>query len=197
MPLDRQHIIFGCVFFLLVAAIVYRVMNPFVQPRVTTLTFTGKTQADRAMVSKSIPGDGQNKTHPVISQFVNRAKRSGQVHQDLFVKFQPPRPASDGAAGTGDAAVETAGPPPAPAAEQDPVAKFRKYITSYKIYGSYEGEDGKAVFLSKDKLVLVAKEGDRLDGKYVIDDIGDAHIRFFLPDLDRPVTVDRGEFDDE
>jgi hypothetical protein len=195
MQVDRQQILFGCVFVLLMAAIAYRVMHPFVQPRVDSLTFTGKKHTGGPIVNKAIKSEAQDLQDPVISQFVNKAKFSGKVYQDLFSIYQPVQPAVEKPQPAEQSMNETE--QNISAVEKDPAAAFRKYITSYKIYGSYEGEDGKAVFLSKDKLVLVAKEGDRLDGKYVIDDIGDAHIRFFLPDLDRPVTVDRGEFDDE
>jgi hypothetical protein len=195
MQVDRQQIIFGCVFVLLIAAIAYRAMHPFVQPRVDSLTFTGKKHTGGPIVNKSIKSETQDIQDPVVSQFVNKAKFSGNVHQDLFSIYQPVQPAVEKPQPTGQTANE-AGQNTA-VVQKDPVADFRKYITSYKIYGSYEGEDGKAVFLSKDKLVLVAKEGDRLDGKYVIDEIGDAHIRFFLPGRDRPVTVHRKEFDDE
>ena len=80
---------------------------------------------------------------------------------------------------------------------EDPVADIREYLTSYKLYGNYEGENGKGVFLAKNKLVLVANQGDRLDGKYVIDEINDSYIQFSIPELNRSIRIEQGAFDNE
>jgi len=205
MKVNKQQTMFISVFVLLVAAITYRVMNPFVQPRVDTLTFTGNTAGKAGVVTRSVQngtgaeeGDGagaENIQDPVVRQFVNKPDFSGQTHQNLFMQYQPPRPAAQK---TAQAAQKKAEETPQPSdVMEDPVADIREYLTSYKIYGNYEGENGKGVFLSKNKLVLVAKQGDRLDGKYVIEEISDSYIQFSLPELNRSIRIDKGAFDNE
>ena len=188
MKVTKQQAMFISALVLLAATIAYRVMNPFVQPRVDTLTFTGNTPGKAGVVTRSIQkdaGDGiiQDK---VVSQFVNKPEFSGQTHQDLFIHYQPPVPAAQK---TAEKIQQTSD------VTEDPVADIREYLTSYKLYGNYEGENGKGVFLAKNKLVLVAKQGDRLDGKYVIDEINDSYIQFFIPELNRSIRIEKGAFD--
>ena len=208
MKVNKQQAMFITSLVLLAAAIAYRVMNPFVQPRVDTLTYTGNTPGKAGVVTRSVrkdagpgnedrEGDGSIQDK-VVSQFVNKPDFSGQTHQDLFLQYQPPRPAAQKAEQTERKTAEKTRQ--TSDETEDPVADIRdirEYLTSYKIYGNYEGDKGKGVFLAKNKLVLVAKQGDRLDGKYVIDEITDSYIRFSIPKLNRTIRIDKGAFDNE
>ena len=70
-------------------------------------------------------------------------------------------------------------------------------MASYTLYGIYKSENTKAVFLAKNKLILVARTGDRLDGKYLIDDIQDNHIKIRALDLNETIHFDMREFNNE
>ena len=75
--------------------------------------------------------------------------------------------------------------------------QVKDYIASYRYYGSYHSGDKKAVFLVKNKLVLVARKGDRIDGKYLIDDIQDDFIRIKALELNQTIDIHLGEFNDD
>lgn len=189
MKLDKKAIIFITVFILLVIVIIYRVLNPFVQQRVENLTFTGKDETGQNRVVKTIEINGQAESQPLVARFMNKPRISGQVVKDLFLM---PRPLQKPAETT-----EAHSPPAATTIQTDPLVEAKAYLASYKIDGTYESEDTKAVFLSKDKLVLVAKIGDRLDGKYLIEDIQKDHIRVRALDLNATINLDMREFNNE
>ncbi len=73
----------------------------------------------------------------------------------------------------------------------------KEYITSYKLYGSYQQNGTRAVFLSKNKLVLVAKIGDRINGKYLINDINNQQIMIKALDINKTFHLDLREFKNE
>ena len=189
MKLDKKAIIFIAVFILLVIVIIYRVLNPFVQQKVETLTFTGKDEIGQNMVAKAIESDGQVESQSLVARFMNKPRISGQVVKDLFLM---PRPLQRTAETT-----EAHSPPTATTTQTDPLAEAKAYLASYKIDGIYESEGTKAVFLSKEKLVLVAKIGDRLDGKYLIEDIQKDHVRIKALDLNETINLDLREFNNE
>jgi len=81
--------------------------------------------------------------------------------------------------------------------KKENVQQIKEYISSYKVNGIYKSKNAKAVFLSKNKLVLVAKIGDRLDGKYLIDDIQDNYITIRALDLNETIRFEMREFNNE
>ncbi len=176
---------------LLILSIVYRLLNPYVQPRVTKLTYTGSAKISenmkdlRAKKQKSSGAKGE-------LGILKRIKTSPRVYRDLFALYKPPETLQK------EKAVVVVTPAePAAVVENDPMDQVKDYIASYRYYGSYHSGDKKAVFLAKNKLVLVARTGDRLDGKYLIDDIQDDFIRIKALELNETLYIHIREFNDE
>ena len=218
MTLNKKHIVFGVSVVLLLAAVAYRAMNPFEQARVDTLTYTGAgpgqgiaVLGSKAQGSAAQEGTASGGKYHMVKKtpedpalrladaFLNASPVSGAVHKDLFALYRSPETLQKEAqqpAGTDPAEKDTA-LPAEPEQVKDPLEEVRNYLTSYRIYGGFEGEQEKAVFMAKNKLVLVAREGDRLDGKYLIEDIGDTHIRITALDLNRTLHLNLRDFNNE
>ncbi len=193
MKLNKKYIIFVIVFMLLIISIIYRVLNPFVQPRVDKLTFTGNKSNKIIKAENTMEQTRQGRSQTLVSKYLNRPKTSEKVYKDLFSIYRPPQKKKLKMSIKKDIqdqkVVETV--------KKDPVSEIKEYISSYTLYGIYKSEDTKAVFLSKNKLVLVARTGDRLDGKYLIDDIQENHITIKALDLNETIHFDMREFNDE
>lgn len=199
MKNNRRHLVLFIALLLLAATVGYRLMNPFVQPEVKQLTYTGKQQ--------TISGKQENgpvktsKLTPVedtVSWFLNKPDLTAKVHQDLFAAYQPPLPKSPPQEENLTAENDTPDDmSPLDAIKEDPIQKAKEYVASYKFYGSYKSRTTRAIFLARDKLVLVAKKGDRLNGKFQIDDIQDNHIRIKALDLNETIHLDMREFNNE
>ena len=178
---------------LLIISIIYRVLNPFVQPKVDKLTFTGNKNNIVSKVEDMTQSSRQSGSQGLVLKFLNKPKVSGETYKDLFSIYRPPqkkriRMAKKKGIQT-QKTVETV--------KKDPVLEIKEYIGSYTLYGIYKNENTKAVFLGKNKLVLVARTGDRLDGKYLIDDIQDNYIKIKALELNETIHFDMREFNNE
>lgn len=186
MKLNKKRIVFLIVFLLLIISIIYRLLNPFVQPRTDTLTFTGEKNTKINTVAHSI--DKDLKTETPVSTFLNKPRISGKVYKDLFSTYRPPQRIAD---------KKEVIVPVATDSNKNPLSEAKEYLASYTFYGTFESEGIRSVFLAKDKMVLVARTGDRLDGKYLIEEIQENHIRIKALDLNETIQLDIGEFNDE
>ncbi len=197
MKLNKKHIIFIIVVFFLIIAIIYRVLNPFVQQEVNTLTFTGEKKSIKTdKAEHDILQAEKVESQTLVSKFLNKPKISAKVYKDLFSTYKPPNKLAKKKKINvpADRDVQNSQKPDI---KKDSVQKIKEYITSYRFYGIYESENTKAIFLAKNKLVLVAQIGDRLDGKYLIDDIQDNYIRIKALELNETIRLDMREFNDD
>lgn len=190
MKIRRKNMIFFLAVGLLILSIVYRLQNPYVQPRVAQLTYTGSAQPSANMKDFLAKKPESSVDPGELSGSFKRVKTSPRVYQDLFALYLPVQTDQKE-----NAAVTPSGP--SDAVEKDPMGQVRDYITSYRYYGSYRRGDKKAVFLAKDKLVLVAGKGDRIDGKYLIDEIQDDFIRIKALKLNKTIDIHILEFNDD
>ncbi len=204
MKLSKKYIILILSVFLLIISIIYRVLNPFEQQKVDTLTFTGKKisktdiVAEKALTpEKESQFQTQHQPQTLVSKFLNKPKISAKIYKDLFSIYKSP---------SKQVAVKKVNIPVEKdiqtrqmtnTIKKDPVQEIKEYLCSYRVYGTYKSENTKAVFLSKNKLVLCAKIGDRLDGKYLIDDIQDNYIRIKALALNEIIHLDMREFNNE
>ena len=190
MKLNKQYIVFAIVFVLLIIAIIYRIKNPFIQKEVDTLTYTGKKTGEISL-GKSRSSAGDSQLSKLASRFLNRPQFSGEIATDLFSLYIN----TDGFPGE----AQNMGPNGEYIQEErkDPVAKISKDLLSYKLYGSYKSQGKRAIFLVKDKLVLVASVGDRIEGKYLIEELQDNYIRLKALDLNETIHIDMREFNNE
>jgi len=197
MRLDKKQILFIIVFILLIISIVYRVLNPFVQPRVDKLTFTGEKISKTGSVEYKIDQNQHSEPQTLVSKFLNKPENSGKVYNDLFSMYRDPQKLSEknevDALDNKDIQDQDA----LGMIQQGSVLEAKEYIASYRFYGAYKSEGKKAVFLSKNKLVLVARIGDRLDGKYLIEDIQDNYVKIKALELNETIHLDMREFNNE
>ena len=197
MKLNKQYIIFIIVFILLIIAIIYRVKNPFIQKEVDILTYTGEKKS-KINLKQNKRQTGQRQSDTIVSRFLNRSEFSGESIKDLFSLYKNPEDLQEKREIEGQMGKtiqdkrminEDGG--------DDFVSEIIKDLISYRFYGTYKSEDKRAIFLVRNKLVLVASIGDRIDGKYLIEDIQDNYIRLKALDLNEIIHIDIREFNNE
>jgi len=197
MKLNKQYIVFAIVFVLLIIAIIYRIKNPFIQKEVDTLTYTGKKTGEISL-GKSRSSAGDSQLSKLASRFLNRPQFSGEIATDLFSLYinTDGFPGEAKNMGRNGEYIQEEGAF-GDDIEKDSVAKISKDLLSYKLYGSYKSQGKRAIFLVKDKLVLVASVGDRIEGKYLIEELQDNYIRLKALDLNETIHIDMREFNNE
>jgi hypothetical protein len=193
MKMDKKHILFVVALILLVVSIVYRVMNPFEQARVQSLTYTGEKRPSARSDALEQSRSPAQAVHDTVSRFMDPPLVSAAVRQDLFSAYQPPRPSP--------APESRAAPPPDdPSPEEpeqdrhDPLQQIIKDISEYRVFGTFEDENGLSVFLAKGDQVIVAATGDRLEDKYRIDEIEKTHIKILALEVNETIQLDMREF---
>ena len=131
----------------------------------------------------------------VFTRYFNRQPLSRDVIRDIFLLKSDEKPEQSKSA---QVFQKKTNPEPVNIIPKvDPVKKVIDYITSFTFLGSYESGSRKAIFLSKNKLVLVARIGDRINGKYLMEEINEDKIRIKALDINETIHIDIKEFNDD
>lgn len=197
----------------LVAAVGYRVMHPYKQPRVARLTY-GPDTAPASGVLFPVPGmKAREKDFPIdrkrkeaaadeafhdetYERFLDQPVVSGDVRKDLFAlsgqKTAEERSEKIPPEQTATQQKKRSAPP-----VRDPVAEVIRHLTRYTLMGDFETGGERAVFLSKGNQVLVARVGDRINGRYRVDAIEENTITIYAMDINETIHLDTREFNHE
>ncbi len=144
------------------AALVYRAMHPFRQAQVDQLTHTGAAEPG------ALPED-PGRLEVMLRLFVEPPPVSGAVIAPGFLKpvpgldLAPPPPPPEPA--------PTAPPPEPEPSEPDPGAVVDRELGRFQVIGFFIQKGEAAIFLQREKQVLVVREGNLIDGKYRVEDI--------------------------
>ena len=204
--MDRKKVFLIIAWIVLAGVILYRFQHPFVQKEVAQLTYTGAQKPDDR--GDASAGRQKGKTARTRTEAAEQKKRqenpilsgpghfhSSHIHKDLFGIYEPP--GKKGLKTITRRLSEKIPPVAQKERPEDLLETIKAYLSSYQLYGTYKDEKSAAVFLAKNKKVLVARIGDRLDGKYQIDDIRKNRISFRALDLDKIIHLDMREFSDD
>ncbi len=188
---------------LLALTVVYRIMNPYTQERVGTLTFKNGGGA-RVRVDKSVKSSNAmvstNREQPdsMVSRWVNRPSLSGKIVNDLFASMDKKEKTDEtDETVTIIETVESVELPVEIQVAYDPLQIAKEHISSFTFLGTYKSEGKRAIFMGKDKLVLVVRAGDRIDGNYLVEEITDVSIRIKALDINETIHLDIRDFNNE
>lgn len=185
---------------LLVLTLVYRMLNPYTQERVGTLTFkTGggaQVSVDKSVKSaNAMVLTSRQQPDSIVSRWLNRPNQSGNIVNDLFASMD-----KNGKTDETVTIIDNVEPVELPVEIQvayDPVQIAKEHISSFTFLGTYKSEGKRAVFMGKDKLVLVVRAGDRIDGNYLVEEITDVSVRIKALDINETIHLDIRDFNNE
>ena len=188
---DRKKIMLACLLIFFAVSLVYRLTHPFKQEKVSSLTYTGDNTS-RHMVTVKIQAISENDNdainfHEALDRFLTPESFSGAVIENPFFKMkEPPKPRE-----------ETVIPKIAYEEQkeaEDPLVAVNRELGRFKVLGSYESDGEKAIFLGREKEMLVVRIGDRIDGKYLVQDITDESVILKAEFINETVHIDMSEF---
>jgi len=183
--MDRKKKILCALFVLLGLSLTYRLFHPYEQKEVSTLKY-GNVAHGRA--SQKIP---KNRVDPnrlpnvKISFLENPAARSRDVLRNPFFEDEPadtvkkPEPAPE------PTEVEPARPAP-----PDPMETVNRELGQMKVFGYYEGLGHVKLFVERGREILVISEGDKIDGKYLVKEIGSTRVTLRAEHIGQDVHID-------
>ncbi len=188
---DRKKAWLALCLCLLAVSVTYRMLNPYRQERVAKLPFPASvSQTARTEPSGPDQAAGMKDRDVLLDSFLNPPHHSGKVSRDVFQKEEPASPEAPvepGAAVAGQ--PESARPP-----EADPRLQVQEELSRFKSFGYVQGRDEKVLFLERGKDILMIREGDRIDGKYVVKSITEKQLVIRAESIGEDVRIDLGKF---
>ncbi|MBW1893562.1 MAG: hypothetical protein JRF40_03440 [Deltaproteobacteria bacterium] len=173
----------------LAVSIGYRIMHPFKQQKVNTLTFTGNKHIKR--IIKTADGTANNYTGGpetiMLNLFENPPHHSGKIVKNIF-SSQASISTTKHIANKLNTEIKQS----SEIAESviDTPEKTGSEFINFKVFGMYEATNDKVVFIERGKDILALREGDMIDGKFLVLQISSQRITLKSKLVDKPFFID-------
>lgn len=174
---------------LFAVSMTYRLLNPYQQERVVRLTYPGdashasRATGQRGRAPEKIEGDVW------IDSLLNPPVHSAKVHKNIFQR-QNPSPAASAPSEEPVSGQTAAVVPP----EIDKRRQVQEELSRFKSFGYMQGQGEKILFLERGKDILLIREGDRIDGKYLVKSITEKQLVLRAESIGEDVRIDIGKF---
>jgi len=173
----------------LAVSIGYRIMHPFKQQEVNTLTYTGNKHIKRIIkttdrTDNSYPGGPET---IMLNLFENPPHHSGKIVRNIFAP-QALIPDSEHIANKLD--TETKQSTEIAKSITGTPEKTGSEFINFKVFGMYEAKNDKVVFIERGKDILALREGDMIDGKFLVQQISSQRITLKSKLVDKPFFID-------
>ena len=191
--MDRKKIILVVLVAIFCISLIYRIMHPFMQESVAELTYVGKRVVVKSIKRTSDhPGEKASNagTKVLLDLFLSPPKHKGKVIRNVFEATMAKKSMQPKGTAKKNEQQNAALTVPK---EENPIASAKQDISRFNVFGMFESKDEKVVFLERGKEVLVVRKGDRIDGKYTVEDITDQTVTLKARQLDEPLYIVVGE----
>ena len=189
---DRKKtilVVLACIF---VLSLAYRLLNPYEQKRVESLTFTGEhaptPRGEKTSGNIDLPSGDLSIRLDLLS---DRRIHSGTVQKNIFFKKS-----------TVPVKEKTVDPKKAsPQRTEQSIAtlenkklQVQQELSHFKTFGFLELNNEKALFLERGKDIFIIRKGDRIDGKYLVKKISESMLTLRAEEIDEDVHIDISKF---
>ncbi|MFH2066783.1 MAG: hypothetical protein ABIK15_16410 [Pseudomonadota bacterium] len=189
--MDKKKAILIALAALFVMTLVYRIMNPYRQKTVSSLTYTSGNL--RTAGNKPVNGpDMSTDIHAVVmlDRLMNPEQQTVRVFRNIFDKKAPAgdaRPSIPADTVPSRETPESVNTPIPKEPEQD---RMIKDLSQLAVFGASESNGRKLIFLERGKDILIVRKGDIIDGQYRVENISDRSITFRSEIQGQSVTMD-------
>jgi hypothetical protein len=187
---DRKKALLAVCLCLLAISVTYRLLNPYRQERVARLAFPrAVSQAPKADPKGAEQVAEMSGRDVWVELFLHPPTHSGKVNKNVFQKQELASQAPPGS--EGPAAIS---PEPLRSPEADKRLEVQEELSRFKSFGYMQGKDEKVLFLERGKDILMIREGDRIDEKYLVKSITEKHLIIRAESIGEDVRIDLGKF---
>ncbi len=183
--MDRNKKILYALVILLGLSLTYRIFHPFQQREVASLKYRDGAQG---RTSRKIPENPINPSRPPsvkLSLLEKTAERSRDVLRNPFFEEKTVEPVK-----APDPTPKPTEPEPVRPAPPDPMETVNRELGQMKVFGYYEGLGDMKLFVEKGKEILVISKGDKIDGKYLVKEIGNTWVTLRAENIGQDVHID-------
>ncbi len=183
--MDKRKKILLVLLVVFLIILIFRIMNPYTQKRVSKLTNTGKRkQAALKTVYTSGKEEPVEISSVMLNLLSNPPRHSGTMHKNIFFKenhnmdtvFKPIE---------SDAVL---------ASVKDPARQIKEELSQLRVFGFYKEEKELALFFEKGNNIMIVRKGDRIDGKYFVENITKDSIFLRAENIDEAIHIDLEKF---
>jgi len=200
MTPEREKLILAASMTVLLFMLIYRVMNPYEQQAVKELKYPAKSQ-EKAAEEKGKAGkkeDPADEIKVMLQVLRHQPEHSGEVISPHFFQAIPgisPVAAAPDLANEaepekqaepdfdGDKLETASGETP------DALTALNEMLNQLKVIGVYSSGADRAIFFQRDKQSIIARKGDRLDGKYLVEEITADEVVFKADQVEERVRL--------
>jgi hypothetical protein len=187
---DRKKGLLAICLCLFAISATYRLLNPYHQDKVARLTYTGSVSpAPRAEPESSDRAAEILDRDVWIELFLNPPEHSGKVQKNVFQRQGPPAPGSSFSEEPLGGEAQAAASPPT-----DKRLEVQEELSKFKSFGYMQGQGEKILFLERGKDILLIREGDRIDGKYLVKSITEKLLIIRAESIGEDVRIELGKF---
>jgi hypothetical protein len=164
---NKRNIILAVSVCLFAVALLYRVTHVYKQPKVAALTYTGgKFKSRENKTGQKNLANSREEPLLKLDRFLNPQAHSKEAKKDIFsgqavVKEQEPplsESASEQKSGT-------------EASSSNVENQIEDDLSAFKSFGYIERGSERILFIEKGKQIMLVRKGDRIEGKYIVQDI--------------------------
>ncbi|MBW1929387.1 MAG: hypothetical protein JRH08_13700 [Deltaproteobacteria bacterium] len=184
-PMERKKVILFILLAIFAISVVYRVLHPYRQPRVSQLKYgqRGKGQS-RIKVKVRVTKKGTPPSSIDMDLFLHPPKHSAVIVRDPF--FLTQRKAMPIPKPTAQASFKSVAPP---AVTEDPKQRVTRELSQFRVFGSFENNDQIALFLERGNEILVIRQGDWIDGRYQVKKITPDSITIWAEEIGEDIHI--------
>ncbi|MBN1102834.1 MAG: hypothetical protein JXL84_05395 [Deltaproteobacteria bacterium] len=189
---NRKKAVLAVCLCLFAASLTYRIMNPYRQERVTQLTYTGRPAQPPLGPGKSPKSSGAQVQRDVLMDlYLNPPKHSETVRKNIFFRRKAAPPPSKKVL---PAETKVSAPAQQPTPGMNRRLQVQEELSRFASFGYMQQEKQKILFLERGKDILVIREGDKIDGKYLVKSITEKVLVIKTDDLDEEIRIELGQF---
>lgn len=183
--MDRNKKILYALVILLGLSISYRIFHPFRQKEANTLKY--RDGAHERAIRKTPEKQVNPNRLPEVkwSLLENPAARSRDVIRNLFSEE-----VKANAVTRSDPEPERVEAEPTRPAAPDPMETVNQELGQMKVFGYYESLGLMKLFVERGREILVISEGDKIDGKYLVKEIGSTRVTLRAEHIGQDVHID-------
>lgn len=189
---NRKKTLLAVCLCLFAVSLTYRIMNPYRQERVTQLTYTGRPAQPPPGSAKSSKSAGlQVQRDVLIHLYLNPPAHSETVQKNIFFRQKEALPQSKEVL---PAETKVSAPVQQPSPGMNRRLQVQEELSRFTSFGYMQRDNQKILFLERGKDILVIREGDKIDGKYLVQSITEKLLTIRADGLDEEIRIELGQF---
>ncbi len=183
--MKNKKIILAVLIILFTISLIYRILHPYKQQRVASLTHTNKKKIVKVKKNTNISETRglTAKQDIMLNLFLSPPVHSGSMHRNIFFQQKQIK----------NKTFQQQELQVPEKSTNDIHDIINSDIKNFTVFGSYENANEKVVFFKRGKDIIVVRKGDKIDDKYLIENISEHAVTVSIENVEEKIYIDLSE----